>query len=184
MDLSLLKTINTDTLLSNILISQIITSIILITFIAKPLVIKRYALGDEFSNVLKEYYINNFNDGIIMDVLLSIVINFISVRSYILYSNYFNNQYNNLLSYLVINMFVIYIILSLIKNYILTSKSKSENITFFKDWVTTSKIPTIKWYLIYFLCTSLIFIFFIQNNFDFFNIILIICTCYFSNNLS
>jgi hypothetical protein len=175
MDLSIINDLNTNKLFTNLFVSQITVSILLVfVLIVKPYIIERFALGEKISNVMKEYYIHNSIDGLVLDFLYSIIINFCTLKVFSIFNNYSNNDYNNIFSLLIINNIIVALLDSIIKRYTIMTTNKSDNITFIKEWAINSSKETYIWHSIYYSCVMLFFLILVINNFDLFNPILLI----------
>ena len=173
MDLNIINDLNTNKLFTNLFISQTTVSILLVfVIIVKPYIINRFALGENISKIMKEYYINNSIDGLVLDFLYSIIINFSTFRVFSLFNNFSKNMYNNIFSLLIINNIIITLLDTIIKRYTITTKNQSENLNFIKEWAIKSSKETYIWHSIYYGCTMLFLIFLVINDYDLFNPIL------------
>lgn len=167
-DLKVINNLKTDKIFTNLFVSYIIVSILLIFILVNPYIIKRFALGEEFSNIMKEYYVNNRNDGLILDFLYSIILVFITLKIFTLFNNYTLDKYNNLFSLLIINN-VIMILLNLsIRLYSNLYKGTSSNMQFIKDWSNICSKSTYVWHSIYYSCIILIFLLLSIREYDMF----------------
>jgi hypothetical protein len=175
MDLSIINDLNTNKLFTNLFVSQITVSILLVfVLIVKPYIIKRFALGEKISNIMKEYYINNSTDGLVLDFLYSIIINFCTFRVFAIFNDYCNNNYNNIFSLIIINNIVVTLLDSIIKRYTIVTKNKSDNIKFIKEWAINASKETYIWHSIYCSCVILFLLILVINDYDLFNPILFI----------
>ena len=175
MDLSIINDLNTNKLFTNLFISQSTVSILLVfVIIVKPYIINRFALGENISNIMKEYYISNSIDGLVLDFLYSIIINFSTFRVFSVFNNFSKNMYNNIFSLLIINNIIVALLDSIIKRYTIITKNQSENINFIKEWAIKSSKETYIWHSIYYGCVILFLVFLIINDYDLFNPILFI----------
>jgi len=184
MNLSILNNLNTNKLFTNLVISQLISSIILINFLVKPIIIRRYALGEEFSNILKEFYVNNLNDGLVIDILYSVIINFTVIRIFNLLTEILDEKFNNIFLYILISLITIYITGFIISFFLKKSNVNNENINFFKNIANKCKKESLTWHIINYLGGSLVFIFFLANNYENFNILLLFSIYFLFNKLS
>lgn len=152
--------------ITNILFSQIVTIYILKLLLINPYIIKRYALGEKFSDFMKEYYINNSLEGTIFDIISNSILFLISFKLYV----YLGLKYSN---YKFLNLSIIILSVLLLKNYIFKFycdfyKGKSANIAFFRDWLNICFEQTFLWNIIYYSCITLVFLFISLKKYDMF----------------
>lgn len=152
--------------ITNILFSQIVTIYILKLLLINPYIINRYALGEKFSDFMKEYYFNNSLEGTIFDIVSNSILFLISFKLYV----YLPLKYSN---YKILSLSTIILSIILLKNIIFKFycdfyKGESGNIAFFKEWLNICFKQTFLWSIIYYTCIILVFLFISLKKYDMF----------------
>ena len=173
-DLTVINNLKTSTIFTNLFISYILVSILLIFILVNPFIVKRFALGEDFSNFMKEYYINNRNEGMIMDYLYSIILVLCTLKIFRLFNIYTFDKYNNLFTLLIFNNIISTIFNCIIRIYSNLYKGKSNNMQFIKDWANECSKSTYIWHAMYYSCILLFFLLLSLKEYDMFYPTLII----------
>lgn len=170
-----IKSINfnsTNDNFTKLYLSFIITLYLYCKIIINPYIVKRFAFGEKFSEMMREYYINNIYEGSILDFLNCIAL-FFTVFKVFNMNVIKNDRYNNffyiyslLISILLLKMFIFKFIINFYKG-------KSGNIEFFKEWLNSLFNETFVWNLLYYTSIFLVYLFISINNFNLFYPILL-----------
>ena len=152
--------------ITNILFSQIITLYLLKFLLINPYIIKRYALGEKFSEFMKEYYLNNSLEGTVFDIISNSILFLVSFKLYNLKIS--KNSSHKILNLSIIILSVIFLKNLIFRIYCNIYKGSSENISFFKEWLNICFEQTFLWNIIYYSCITLIFLFISLKKYDMF----------------
>ena len=152
--------------ITNILFSQIITIYILKFLLINPYIIKRYALGEKFSEFMKEYYLNNSLEGTVFDIVSNSILFLVSFKFYTVITSKYSNY--KILSLSIIILLIVFLKNLIFKIYCNIYKGSSENISFFKEWLNLCFEQTFLWNIIYYTCITLVFLFISLKRYDMF----------------